>query len=259
MLSRERQRAPRTADDGQIAVRPAQLLRFPAVTSTPGYPREVAAYHECGHAAAHWNLGLAFEYVTLSKPPHLQPLRTGTISTVFEKWLYSVAGIVADYQHRGLFMEDAQIGILLTGGAEQFELTDPSTRLAVMRPLRANAVGRGQDLEELAGVATDGGWTVENCASMWRDCELYVKSLEPAISALAGRLLVAETMTAAEVSAVAGPAMRNKPAPVVPDWAVRETCTDSTQRLAAPRGSAITATSKTPGCGVQPRQGHRES
>ena len=142
--------------------RSAQLLRFPAVTSTPGYPIEWAAHHECGHAAAHWNLGLPFEYVTLSKPPHLQPLRTGTISTVFERWIYSVAGMIADYQHRGLIMEDPQIGILLTGGAEQFELTAPSTRLAVMRLSRAKAVGRGPS-------------TYDECVDFWgtdtRECE----------------------------------------------------------------------------------------
>ena len=155
------------------------------MTSTSGYPREWAAYHECGHAVAYWSLGLPYEYVTLSSPSRLQPLRTGTISTVAEKWLYSVAGIIADYQHQGLIMEDAQIGILLTGGAEQYELTDPSTRQAVTRPSRVKAVGPGLDLEELAGVATAEGWPVEYRASIWRDCELYVKGLAPAIGAAA--------------------------------------------------------------------------
>lgn len=192
-----------------------------AVISASGYPREWAAHHECGHAAAHWNLGLPFEYVTLSAPSHLQPLRTGTISTVAERWLYSAAGIIADYQHRDLIMQDAQIGILLTGGAEQYELTDPYTHLAVMKPTRAKAVGPGKDLEELAEVATAEGWPVEYCASVWRDCELYVQGLAPAIDAVAERLLASETMTSAEVSAVAGSAMRNKPAPTVPGWAAR--------------------------------------
>lgn len=85
------------------------------MTSIRGYSREWAAYHECGHAVAFWALGLPFEYVALSKPSHLQPLRTGTISTKSERWLYSTCGIIADYQHRGLVMDDDQIGILLTG------------------------------------------------------------------------------------------------------------------------------------------------
>lgn len=208
---------PRSADTCAVA----QLLRFLAVTSIPGYPREWAAYHECGHAAAHWNLALPFEYVTLSKPSHLQPLRTGTNSTKSERWLYSTCGIIADYQYRGLVLADAQIGILLTGGAGQYELTDANTRLAVTRPSRAKAVGPGADLQELAEMATGEEWPVEYCASIWRDCELYVKGLMPAIDAVAGRLLEAETMTSAEVSAVAGPAMLGKPAPIVPEWVTR--------------------------------------
>ncbi len=179
------------------------------MTSIPGYPREWAAYHECGHAVAFWALGLPFEYVTLSKPSHLQPLRTGTIATKSERWLYSTCGIIADYQHRGLVMDDAQIGILLMGGAGQYELTDPNTRLPVARPSRAKSVGPGKDLQELAELATGEGWPVEYCASIWRDCELYVKGLMPAIDAVTEKLLEAETMTFAEVSAVAGPAIAN--------------------------------------------------
>jgi hypothetical protein len=129
--------------------------------------------------------------------------------------------MISDYLHRGLIIEDAQIGILLKGGAERYELADPSTRMAVTRPLRAKAVGLGGDLQDLSRVATDEDWPVEHCASTWRDCELYVKGCVPAIDAVARRLLVMETMTAAEVSAVAEPAMRNKPAPVLPQWAVR--------------------------------------
>jgi hypothetical protein len=114
---------------------------------------------------------------------------------VAERWLYSAAGIIADYQHRGLIMKDAQIGILLTGGAEHYELTDPRTHLAVAKPTRAKGVGPGADLHELAEVATAEGWPVEYCASIWRDCELYVQGLAPAIHAVAERLLAAETMT----------------------------------------------------------------
>jgi hypothetical protein len=193
------------------------------VTSTSGYPRDWAAYHECGHAVAYWSLGLPYEYVTLSSPSRLQPLRTGTISTVAEKWLYSVAGIIADYQHRGLIMEDAQIGILLTGAAGQYELADPSTRLAVTRPSRAKAVGPGGP----GGVGRSPHsecWPVKYCASIWRECELYVKGLAPAIDAVARKFLQIGTITQAEVSAAARSAMREIPEPVIPGWAVRDQC-----------------------------------
>ena len=186
-----------------------------------GYPREWAAYHECGHAIAFWNLGLPFEYITLSAPPRVQPLKDGTVSTVAEKWLYSTCGIISDYMHQGLIIEDNQISILLKGGAERYELADPSTRQVVTRPLRAKAVAPGEDLEELARIATGENWPVNYCASIWRDCELYVKGCAPAIEAVAGRLLAVDHMTFAEVSEVAEPAMLNKPAPVVPEWAPR--------------------------------------
>ena len=54
-------------------------------TGSSGYPREWAAYHECGHAIAYWNLGLPFECITLSTPPRVQPLQGGTVLTVAEK------------------------------------------------------------------------------------------------------------------------------------------------------------------------------
>jgi hypothetical protein len=164
---------------------------------------------------------LQFEYVTLSAPPRVQPLRSGTVLTVAEKWLSSACGIISDYQHRGLIIEDNQVGVLLTGGAERFELADPSTGQVVVRPPRAQAVGSGKDLEELARVATAEGWPVSYCARIWRDCELYVEGCAPAIEAVVVKLLTTDYMTSAEVSGVAERAMLNKPAPVIPEWAVR--------------------------------------
>jgi hypothetical protein len=202
------------------------VLRSPAVTgnhitASSGYPREWTAYHECGHAIAYWNLGLLFEYITLSAPPRVQPLQGGTTLTVAEKWLAGTCGIISDYLHRGLIIDDGQIGILLKGGAERYELVDPHTCQVAVRPLRANAVGAGEDLEDLAKVATVEDWPVSHSARVWRECELYVKGCEPAIGAVVRRLLVVETMTSAEVSEVAGTAMESNPSPAVPEWAVR--------------------------------------
>jgi hypothetical protein len=191
------------------------------ISAPGGYPPEWAAYHECGHAIAFWALGLPFEYITISAPSHVQPLKSGTISTVAERWLYCASGIISDYLYRGLVIEDDQIGILLKGGAERFKLTDPVTGQVDTQPLRAKAVGPGGDLEELARVVTAEDWPVYYCASVWRDCESFVKGCMPAIGAVAGRLLVVNRMTCVEVWAVAGPAMLDKPTPVVPEWTAR--------------------------------------
>jgi hypothetical protein len=193
------------------------------MAASSGYSQEWTAYHECGHAVAYWNMGLPFEYITLSAPPRVQPLKAGMVLTVAEQWLAGTCGIISDYSHRGLTIFARQIEILLKGGAERYELVDPHTGQVAVRPLRASAVGPGQDLEDLAAVATAEDWPMSYCEKVWRECELYVKSCEPAIDAVAERLLVVEYMSSAEVSEVAGTAMTGKPSPVVPEWAVRAT------------------------------------
>jgi hypothetical protein len=200
-------------------VLPSLAVTGTLTSTSGGYPSEWTAYHECGHAIAFWALGLPFEYITISVPSHVQPLRSGTISTIAERRLYCASGIISDYLHRGLIIESDQIGILLKGGAEHFNLTDPVTGEVDTRPLRVKAVGSGQDLEELASVVTAEDWPVYYCASIWRDCESFVKGCMPAIEAVAGRILAVRNMTYAEVTAVAETAMVGKPTPVVPEWA----------------------------------------
>ena len=191
------------------------------MSSEASYKREWAAYHECGHAVAYWHLGLPFEYVTLNKPPRVQPLAGGTVLTVAEKWLTQSCGCIADYQHRNLIIRDNQIGVILRGGADRFELQDKASLKVVVRPPRARMVGPGQDLAELAAIADTESWPLEFCVEVWRSCELYVSGLQPAINAVARVLLERNHLYSSDVSLIAESAMTGHPQPVIPEWARR--------------------------------------
>jgi len=206
------------------AVLPSELRRHvpgaggPASRSAgPPIPRGHVAVHESGHAVTMRALGWPFDFVTLADPPRVQPLPGATgPPTIGMQWLNGAAGVIADFQSRGLSMPDgAVLGLLLGSADGTFEVLDAAGAVAV-RPSRALPVGPGGDLESMAAVMREDAWPWPVILEVWRACELFVSRCRPAISAVAAALLDRGELSYAEVSGLVAGAMPGPPP--VPAW-----------------------------------------
>jgi hypothetical protein len=191
-----------------------------------GNPPGYFARHESGHAAAFLALGIPLDYVTIvghgSQPrAHTQPVDVA-VGTHGQKTLVCASGVITGFEFSGQRLTDAGIAELLTGSADdQFELegmlSGRITRLA-----RAAFVGRGEDLERISPEVTEGSFTPASAVIFWRDCESFVKSITPAVDAIAEQLVARGRLPGDETTRIAVAAMAGRPAPWIPPWTAEE-------------------------------------
>ena len=189
---------------------------------SPGY----LAYHEAGHAAAFWSQGFALAYVTIvgyeQQPrPHTQPVDV-TIGKYGQKVLTRVSGLIAGYWFNRQGLTDAGIVELLVGSPDNhFELvgmfSGRRTRLS-----RVPLLGPGEDLEWVGAEDTDRPFTPEGAVVFWRQCEWFVRSVSPAIGAIAGEVLRRGRISGDDADVLASTAMAGCPAAWIPPWTAEE-------------------------------------
>lgn len=190
------------------------------------------AQHESGHVAGFWALGSRvppFDYVSVAGADHgshvVKP--RGWAAELTRSMLIGVCGMIADYQRRGLAIDDRNILRLLLGDDDcTFELIDVATGEVAERVSRPS-VAAGHDLELIAeqaaamagGILAAFGGDREPAAviiGMWRQAEQFVAECRPAIDALAAQLLERGSLTYLEACSIADAAMAGLPKPAVP-------------------------------------------
>jgi hypothetical protein len=189
---------------------------------SPGY----VAHHEGGHAAAYWAMGIPLEYVTIvgygTQPrAHTQPVDV-TAGTYGQNVLVRVSGVIAGWWFNRQILTDAGIVELVVGSTDdQFELTGMLSGRRTRLP-RAPWVRPGEDL---ASISPEGGgqpFTPTRAVMFWRQCEIFVASVSPAIEAIAGEVVRRGRTDGDEVSRLARTAMAGRPVAWIPPWTAED-------------------------------------
>jgi hypothetical protein len=184
------------------------------------------AYHEGGHAAAYWAMGIPLEYVTIvsygTQPrPHAQPVDV-TAGTYGQKVLVRVSGVIAGWWFNRQILSNAGIVELLVGSTDdQFKLTGMLSGRRTRLP-RAPLVGPGEDLESISPEGGGQPFTPARAVMFWRQCEIFVASVSPAIDAIAGAVVRHGRIGGEEASRLARTAMAGRPVPWIPPWTAEE-------------------------------------
>lgn len=184
---------------------------------------EYLACHEGGHAAAFLSLGKSLAYITIigyeKEPrPHTKP-SDGYSATRGQQALKGASGLIAGFWFNGQIMINAAIVELLTGSADdRFELLGMYAGTKTRLP-RAPYIGPGADLAPFSPETGMPPLIPGDAATSWRQREMFVASVSPAINVIAGEVLKRGRINGDKASRLARTAMVGRPPAQIPPWA----------------------------------------